>query len=298
MFSIYITIVRAKTIRKLIKDGAYDVRNSPLDRMSSIIARVLACSKGVCEAGGTVGGAIAGLYTVDNLMRDLGYEPNFVPFIRRNFTNSSEADADTGVECDNKNKIDIDMDQLKLVQNKLKTATEEEALWQDFYNSKFITKDEWMELQGEFQHRLTVLDENKQALLKQIKENLKKGYGAFEGAIEHGLKDNYPTSSKVLEALNSKLVREDLFPKTPGEAPNTRKFIEALKDSGKLKEDTFSANTEAKPTKSLIERLIDIDKSNSSNKDSIGDNKGLTGSESETVSQSSNTDKDTNTTTK
>lgn len=97
-----------------MKDGAYDVRTSPLARMSSIIARMIACSKGVCEAGGTVAGAVAGLYTIDNLMRDLGYEPIFVPFIKRNLTNSSEADVDPAVECDNKNKIDIE--KLKKVQ--------------------------------------------------------------------------------------------------------------------------------------------------------------------------------------
>lgn len=37
-------------------------------------------------------------------MRDQGYDPIFVPFIKRNLTNSSEAVYYTAGECDNKNK--------------------------------------------------------------------------------------------------------------------------------------------------------------------------------------------------
>jgi len=146
-----------------------------------------------------------------------------------------------------------------------------------------------MELKRDFQQKYSVLEGERTTLLKQVKSNLEKGYGSFEGATDHGLKDNYPTSSKVLEALNSKKLKEDLFPKIPGETPISSKVLDALKESGNLKEDTFSSNTEAKP--SIIERLID--KSNSSDysnkKNSIGELKGITESDSDTVSQSSNT---------
>jgi hypothetical protein len=32
----------------------------------------------MCEAGGTVTGAVAGLYTIDNIMKDLGYDAIFL----------------------------------------------------------------------------------------------------------------------------------------------------------------------------------------------------------------------------
>jgi hypothetical protein len=48
---------------------------------------MLACTKGVCEKGGTIAGAIAGLYTIDNLMKDMGYDTIFVPLIKRSLTN-------------------------------------------------------------------------------------------------------------------------------------------------------------------------------------------------------------------
>lgn len=175
-------------------------------------------------------------------MRDLGYEPIFVPFIKRNLTNSNEEDADSTSECDKQTKIN--MDQLKVVHNKLKTAKKEEAILLEFYKSNFINKDEWMELQREFKNRYTVLNEDKVSVLKKVQDNIQKGYGHLEGTLDHGLKDNYPTSSKVLEALNSKNVRENLFPQIHGDAPNSSKIIETLKNSGILKEDTFSANTE------------------------------------------------------
>jgi hypothetical protein len=65
---------------------------------------MFACTKGLCETSGILASAVAGLYIIDNFMRDQGYEPIFVPFIKRNLTNSSEAVAYTAVECDNKNK--------------------------------------------------------------------------------------------------------------------------------------------------------------------------------------------------
>jgi hypothetical protein len=43
--------------------------------------------------------------------------------------------------------------------------------------------------------------QTKTALYKQIKDNLKNGYGVFEGVTDQDSKDNYLTSSKVLEAL-------------------------------------------------------------------------------------------------
>jgi len=210
LFSIYITIVRARNIRKLMKDGAYDVINSPLDRMSSLIARMLACTKGVCETGGTIAGAIAGLYTIDNLMRDMGCDPIFVPFIKRSLTNSSETDVDPTDDCNKQTKND--RDRLKVLEYQLKTFKDEEAALRMFYESKFRTRDEWLELERDFKNRYSVVDGSKKALINNITYNLKKGYGAFDSATDHGLKDNNPTSSKLLEALNSQKFKEDLFP--------------------------------------------------------------------------------------
>ena len=73
--------------------------------MSSILARMLACSKGLCETGGTVAGAVAGLYTLDNIMKDMGFYPIFIPFIKKTITNSSEAVEEPGAEADTNNKI-------------------------------------------------------------------------------------------------------------------------------------------------------------------------------------------------
>jgi hypothetical protein len=294
LFSFYITIVRAKNIRKLLKAGAFDVRNSPLDRMSSLIAKMLACSKGLCESGGTVAGAVAGLYTIDNLMRDLGYEPIFLPFLKRTLTNSSEAVVDPSVEAD-KNNTQLSHN-LRQVHNRHLSAKEEESLFQVFYDSQFISKDEWMELQREFKTRFTAIGGEKESILKQMKENLEKGYGNAEGTNDQGLTDNSPTSSKILEALKERgHLTEDLFPKPPLKAPTSSKILEALKESGHLTEDTFSANTEEKPPKDrIIEGLKD--KNNSSifddtkKKDSNDEFKRITGSDSDSVSQANKTD--------
>jgi hypothetical protein len=78
-------------------------------------------------------------------------------------------------------------------------------------------------------------------------DNLAKGYGPLVDSTQNGSKDNDPTKSKVLEELKNKgVLKEDIFPKTPVEAPIPSKELEALNERDKLKEkeETFSGNTE------------------------------------------------------
>jgi len=292
IFSFYITIVRVKNIRKLLKAGAFDIRKSSLDRMSSLIARMIACTKGVCESGGTVAGAIAGLYTIDNLMRDLGYDPIFLPLAKWALTNSSETDADPSVEADKNNKILTK--HLKGVYNRHLSAKEEEAFFQMFYDSQIISREDWLELQKEFKTRYNAIEGDKELILKQIKDNLEKGYGVSEVTKDSGLTYTYPTSSKILEALKeSGNLSEDLFPRAPIDLPTSSKVLEALKESGNLTETTFTANSaENLPTDRNIEKLIDKNKSSfldgSKNKTSINEFKLITDSENDSISQSNN----------
>jgi hypothetical protein len=154
-----------------------------------------------------------------------------------------------------------------------------------------------LELQRDFKNRFTVLEGEKSSIINQIHQNLKNGYGAFDGIKSNDLTEESPSSSKVLEALKeSGKLGEDTFPKYPVEVPSSSKVLEALKESGNLKEYTFQSNTEEKSKKdSIIEGLIDKGNSsifdNSNKKDSIGDFKSITGSDSDGLSHSNDNDK-------
>jgi hypothetical protein len=113
-FLLYISIVRIVYIRKLIKAGAYEVRNSPLDRYGYFIAKLIACSKGACEFGASSAASLGALYTIDCVMKEIGFDPVFIPFLRRSLTNLSDLEVDPGVVVDKNNQI--------LVENLKKTT--------------------------------------------------------------------------------------------------------------------------------------------------------------------------------
>jgi hypothetical protein len=54
-----INIIRFIHIIKILRSDELDVRNSPLDIIASLTARILLCGKGIC-VGGAVGGSVVG----------------------------------------------------------------------------------------------------------------------------------------------------------------------------------------------------------------------------------------------
>jgi hypothetical protein len=54
IYLFYINYHRIKHIYSLIKSDDLDVRNSPLDRLASILSKGIYCSKGICDVAGPV----------------------------------------------------------------------------------------------------------------------------------------------------------------------------------------------------------------------------------------------------
>jgi len=50
VYLMYVNYYRIKHMYKVFNSDELDVRNSPLDRFSSYLARIIWCSKGVCDA--------------------------------------------------------------------------------------------------------------------------------------------------------------------------------------------------------------------------------------------------------
>lgn len=81
IYHLYISYHRFKHIKFMIKSGKLDIRNSPLDRFSSMIARVLLCAKGVCDSATPLGLGLGLMLGADQVLKDGGREAFFGPII-------------------------------------------------------------------------------------------------------------------------------------------------------------------------------------------------------------------------
>jgi hypothetical protein len=79
IYHIFLNYYRIKHIIKVLKSEELDVRNSPLDRVATLIARIIMCSKGVCDAAAPVGLVFGGMAGIDELRKAKGLDPIFLP---------------------------------------------------------------------------------------------------------------------------------------------------------------------------------------------------------------------------
>ena len=84
MFSI--NILRIIHIIKVLGTDELEVRNSPLDRLATLTARVLFCAKGLCYVGAGTGSAVGSGLALDaalvNTGHDTVFSPLFVSFLK------------------------------------------------------------------------------------------------------------------------------------------------------------------------------------------------------------------------
>ena len=81
IYHIYISIHRYRHIKYLIKSGAMDYRNSPLDKYISLLGRVLICAKGACDYAGPIGLGLGLMLSTDQILKDTGRDAFFTPFL-------------------------------------------------------------------------------------------------------------------------------------------------------------------------------------------------------------------------
>jgi len=79
IYMLVISILRLIYVFKVLKTDELDVRNSPLDRLASLTARVLFCAKGLCYAGAGTVSAIGSGLALDAALVSTGHDPIFSP---------------------------------------------------------------------------------------------------------------------------------------------------------------------------------------------------------------------------
>lgn len=81
IYHIYISIHRFKHIKYLLKSGAMDYRNSPLDKYITLLGRVIMCAKGVCDYTGPIGINLGLMMGFDEALKATGRDAFFAPLL-------------------------------------------------------------------------------------------------------------------------------------------------------------------------------------------------------------------------
>lgn len=84
LFTIYhiiITYYRFKHIIKILRSDELDIRNSPLDRLASLAARAILCTKGICDSAQPVGLGLGLMLSADEVLKHANREPIFGPYL-------------------------------------------------------------------------------------------------------------------------------------------------------------------------------------------------------------------------
>jgi len=169
-----ISIIRLIHIIKVLRSDKLDVRNSPLDRIASLTARLLFCAKGLCVAG-AAGGSITGAgLALDSALINTGNEPIFSPYFVGMLkkilpegaikpTTSNTNLTGTEIKAIVKNLDDNQLEQVGL-----------KGINETIFNSNSLSENEKNELENLINQEQLNL-KNKEAYLKtKIKEELDK----------------------------------------------------------------------------------------------------------------------------
>lgn len=81
IYHIYISIHRFKHIKKILMSDELEVKNSPLDKYATLLARIVLCAKGSCEYATPVGVGLGLMLGADQVLKDSGREAFFSPLI-------------------------------------------------------------------------------------------------------------------------------------------------------------------------------------------------------------------------
>jgi hypothetical protein len=83
IYHFYLNYHRIKHIRHLLKSGALEVRNSPLDRLAYLSAatRALMCLKGACDQAQPIGLGLGLMIAYDEILKGGNNAPIFMPLL-------------------------------------------------------------------------------------------------------------------------------------------------------------------------------------------------------------------------
>jgi hypothetical protein len=83
IYIIYININKFIYMRKVLKSDKFDIKNSPLDRMARLFARVIYCGKVGCDNASTFGVGIGIMLGIDQILENGNKPLLFRPYLNQ-----------------------------------------------------------------------------------------------------------------------------------------------------------------------------------------------------------------------
>jgi hypothetical protein len=122
----------------LIREGAFEVIISPLDRYSYSIAKLLARYISLARLWVSAATTVGSLYTFDCVWKEAGLEPILFPLIARLTPKASSLPVDPAIAREREHKIL--MERLKHLHTRHLSLTQDEKLINSLFESKIISK--------------------------------------------------------------------------------------------------------------------------------------------------------------
>lgn len=92
IYQYYLAFHRIKHLRFLMKSGAYEIRNSPGNRIITMSSKLVACVKGAWEASVSVSTGLGIMVIYDAVLEHAGHEPLFKSILAKGLNITSPED--------------------------------------------------------------------------------------------------------------------------------------------------------------------------------------------------------------
>ena len=79
IYHVVISVIKTKHVYKILKSDKLDVRNSPLDHLARLSARLILCAKGVCDGAQPIGVSMGIMLGIDTVLERADHKPIFGP---------------------------------------------------------------------------------------------------------------------------------------------------------------------------------------------------------------------------
>jgi disulfide bond formation protein DsbB len=167
IYVFYITYKRIKHMFYILKNKKLEIRNSPLDKLGTLAAKLIFCAKGACDQAAPVGIVLGVLAGIDLMIEGSGRDAIFLPFLGKAILPATE-------ETKINNEIKWDYKQLKEAGKKYGQILQDKEAVNALEKTGIFNKEdlEFMR-EGIHKHEKVIL-ENKDALVQKIREGYEK----------------------------------------------------------------------------------------------------------------------------
>jgi hypothetical protein len=168
IYHIVISYYRIKNIYKILNSDELDIKNSPLDRIATLAAKIILCAKGTCEAAQPIALSLGLMLGADEVIKAGGRDAIFAPLLAKIFV-PTETETAKSARLLKKSLTELDQN------------TEDQNLISELknkFNSSKITgglsETEYEEFRKLLNENSKDLDKNRSNIIQKITDKMNK----------------------------------------------------------------------------------------------------------------------------